>query len=95
MTGVSTDCNKLEPLIKDSLLGYQDLAKRLASANEVGCPEFLMHIPIILVPIWNKFKEIFKGATQMLKQKIKTCSQFAFAKQIRGLALKLAELEPF
>ena len=31
----------------------------------------------------------------MLKQKIKTCSEFSFAKRIRGLAPKLAELEPF
>ena len=31
----------------------------------------------------------------MLKQKIKACSKFSFAKRIRGLASKLAELEPF
>ena len=31
----------------------------------------------------------------MLKQKIKTCSEFSFAKRIGGLAPKLAELEPF
>ena len=30
----------------------------------------------------------------MLKQKIKTYSQFPFAKRISGLALKLAKLEP-
>ena len=31
----------------------------------------------------------------MLKQAIKTCSQFLLAKRIRGLAPKLGELEPF
>ena len=30
----------------------------------------------------------------MLQQKIKTYSQFPFAKRISGLALKLAKLEP-
>ena len=31
----------------------------------------------------------------MLKQKNKTCSEFSFGKRIRGLAPKIAELEPF
>ena len=31
----------------------------------------------------------------MLKQKIKTFSQFLFAKRIRGLTQKLEEIEPF
>ena len=39
---------------------------------------------------WNR-----KLMTPNSKQKIKTCSQFSFAKRIRGLAQKLAEVESF
>ena len=44
---------------------------------------------------WIFLAEIELSWPQVLKQKIKTCSEFSFAKRIRGLAPKLAELEPF
>ena len=44
---------------------------------------------------WIFLAEIELSWPQVLKQKIKTCSEFSFGKRIRGLAPKLAELEPF
>ena len=44
---------------------------------------------------WFFLAEIELYWPQVLKQKIKVCSKFLFAKRIRGLAYKLEELDPY